>query len=119
MCVDATNVSPNARACRITDNAALDKKKKPAKAPATCADNKDKRDCTKLGSQEGDCAWCVGEYMPASCMSAMAAKYLPETVAKCKPPKGKVRRGFYKCLWWLWGGQYAYIHTMYVCECCC
>jgi hypothetical protein len=65
------------------------KKKKPAKAPASCADNKDKRDCTKLGSQEGDCAWCEGGYMPASCMSAMAAKYLPETVARCKLPKGK------------------------------
>jgi hypothetical protein len=43
----------------------------------------------ELGSEEGECAWCVGTYMPASCMSAMAAKYLPETVAKCKLPKGK------------------------------
>jgi hypothetical protein len=67
----------------------LAKKKKPAKAPASCADNKEKRDCLKLGSQEGDCAWCEGDYMPASCMSAMAAKYLPEMVAKCKLPKEK------------------------------
>jgi hypothetical protein len=76
------------------DSDTLDKKKKkPAKAPATCADNKDKRDCTKLGSEEGECAWCEGGYMPASCMSAMAAKYLPETVAKCTLPKEKkVRR---------------------------
>jgi hypothetical protein len=75
------------------DDAAANKKKKPAKAPASCADNKEKRDCVKLGSQEGDCAWCEGEYMPASCMSAMAAKYLPETVAKCKLPKErKVRK---------------------------
>jgi hypothetical protein len=84
-------------ACRITDDAALAKKKRPAKAPATCADNKDKHDCTKLGSQEGDCAWCVGQYMPASCMSAMAAKYLPETVAKCKLPKGKKVRHNTRC----------------------
>jgi hypothetical protein len=87
-------------ACRITDDAAL-AKKKPAKAPASCADNKDKRDCTKLGSQEGDCAWCEGAYMPASCMSAMAAKYLPEMVAKCKLPKGKKVRGALYGLQWL------------------
>jgi hypothetical protein len=63
------------------------KKKKPAKAPASCADNKDKHDCKKLGSEEGECAWCEAGYMPASCMSAMAAKYLPEMVAKCKLPE--------------------------------
>jgi hypothetical protein len=79
-----------AAASADNDVESLDKKKKkPAKVPATCADNKDKRDCTKLGSQEGDCAWCEGGYMPASCMSAMAAKYLPEMVAKCKLPKRK------------------------------
>eukprot|EP00882_Tetradesmus_deserticola_P000435 GHRQ01000479.1.p1 GENE.GHRQ01000479.1~~GHRQ01000479.1.p1 ORF type:complete len:214 (+),score=88.72 GHRQ01000479.1:70-642(+) len=65
----------------------LTKKKKPAKAPATCGDNKKKHDCLKLGSQEGDCAWCAGGFMPDSCLSATAAKYLPEMVAKCKLPK--------------------------------
>ncbi|WIA16331.1 hypothetical protein OEZ85_013030 [Tetradesmus obliquus] len=78
---------PAPRSIRIADDAGSLAKKKPAKAPASCADNKDKHDCVKLGSQEGDCAWCEGQYMPASCMSAMAAKYLPETVAKCKLPK--------------------------------
>ncbi|WIA36528.1 hypothetical protein OEZ86_007822 [Tetradesmus obliquus] len=78
---------PKERKEQAVAAAAANKKKKPAKAPASCADNKDKHDCVKLGSQEGDCAWCEGQYMPASCMSAMAAKYLPETVAKCKLPK--------------------------------
>ncbi|KAF6254872.1 hypothetical protein COO60DRAFT_275649 [Scenedesmus sp. NREL 46B-D3] len=75
------------RSIRIVDDKALAKQEKSAKAPASCADNKEKHDCLKQGSQEGDCAWCKGEYMPASCMSATAAKYLPATVAKCKLPK--------------------------------
>jgi hypothetical protein len=57
------------------------------KAPTSCSDNKNKHDCLHLGAQEGDCAWCAGDYMPASCLSAAAAKYIPEQVAKCKLPK--------------------------------
>jgi len=69
---------------------ALDKKHKPKpkpKAPTSCGDNKEKHDCLHLGAEEGDCAWCEGDFMPASCVSTMAAKWIPEQVAKCKMPK--------------------------------
>jgi len=29
-------------------------------------------DCLDLGAQEGDCAWCKGDFMPASCVSVSA-----------------------------------------------
>src|SRR5512135_1054455 len=61
----------------------LDKKHKPKpkpKAPTSCGDNKEKRDCLDLGAEEGDCAWCEGDFMPASCVSTMAAKWIPEQV---------------------------------------
>lgn len=57
------------------------------KPPTSCGDNKDKHDCLHLAAQEGDCAWCEGDYMPASCVGVKAAQYIPETVAKCKLPK--------------------------------
>jgi hypothetical protein len=59
------------------------------KAPTSCGDNKEKDDCLDLGAQEGDCAWCKGDYMPPSCVGVDAAKWIPETVAHCKMPKGK------------------------------
>jgi hypothetical protein len=67
---------------------ALDKKHKPKpKAPTSCGDNKEKHNCLHLGAEEGDCAWCEGDFMPASCVATMAAKWIPEQVAKCKMPK--------------------------------
>ena len=110
----------------VVDAAAANKKKKPAKAPASCADNKDKHDCVKLGSQEGDCAWCEGQYMPASCMSAMAAKYLPETVAKCKLPKehkkvGLGRQGLCGCnvvQWFCLVHMHMRATVVLICLCC-
>jgi hypothetical protein len=60
---------------------ALDKKHKPKpKAPTSCGDNKEKHDCLHLGAEEGDCAWCEGDFMPASCVATMAAKWIPEQV---------------------------------------
>lgn len=62
---------------------------KPEPPPASCGDNKDKHACLKVGASEGECAWCKGTYMPGSCISSMAAKYLPTMVAECKMPKKK------------------------------
>ena len=62
---------------------ALDKKHKPKpKAPTSCGDNKEKHDCLHLGAEEGDCAWCEGDFMPASCVATMAAKWIPEQVRR-------------------------------------
>jgi hypothetical protein len=55
----------------------------------SCGDNKEKADCLDLGAQEGDCAWCKGDFMPPSCVGIDAAKWIPETVAHCKMPKSK------------------------------
>lgn len=65
-----------------------DDKPKP-KPPTSCGDNKERHDCLHLGAEEGDCAWCEGGFMPASCLAVQAAKFLPEQVAKCKMPKKK------------------------------
>jgi len=59
------------------------------KAAVSCGDNKEKHDCLDLGAQEGDCAWCKGDFMPASCVSVKAAEWIPGTVASCKMPKKK------------------------------
>jgi hypothetical protein len=40
-----------------------------------------------MGAEEGDCAWCEGDFMPASCVGVKAAEWIPEQVAKCKMPK--------------------------------
>jgi hypothetical protein len=53
--------------------------KKPKQA-ATCADIKEKKECVKDGSEAGECAWCVGKFMPVMCMDADKAKYIPEQV---------------------------------------
>lgn len=73
--------------CELPEAPELQGKHKPKpKPPATCGDNKVKHDCLHLGADEGECAWCSGQYME-SCMPAAAAKFLPEMVAKCKLPK--------------------------------
>jgi hypothetical protein len=69
-----------------------DDKPKP-KAPVSCGDNKARRDCLELGAEEGECAWCEGDYMPASCVGIKAAQYIPEQVAKCKLPKKHKKAG--------------------------
>jgi hypothetical protein len=73
--------------CKLPKKHHSDAEHNKPKPPTSCGDNKDKHDCLHLGAQEGDCAWCAGDYMPASCMSAAAAKYIQEQVAKCKLPK--------------------------------
>ena len=55
-----------------------DDKPKP-KAPVSCGDNKEKHDCLD-GAEEGDCAWCEGDFMPASCVGVKAAEWIPEQV---------------------------------------
>lgn len=64
-----------------------DNKQKKPKTPTSCGDNKEKHDCIHLGAKEGECAWCAGQYMPGSCLSSFAAKFIPDMVAKCKLPK--------------------------------
>jgi len=64
-----------------------DPSKPKPKAPTSCGDNKEKHDCLDLGAEEGDCAWCKGDFMPASCVGVKAAEWIPEQVAKCKMPK--------------------------------
>jgi hypothetical protein len=49
------------------------------KAPVSCGDNKEKHDCLD-GAEEGDCAWCEGDFMPASCVGVKAAEWIPEQV---------------------------------------
>lgn len=72
--------------CRVQDGGGDDPKPKP---PTSCGDNKEKRDCLRLGAEEGDCAWCAGDFMPASCVGVKAAEWIPEQVATCKMPKKK------------------------------
>jgi hypothetical protein len=60
--------------------------KKKDKTPSKCMDNKEKHDCTHLGAEEGDCAWCAGSYMPGQCLPTMVAQWIPEIVASCKGP---------------------------------
>jgi hypothetical protein len=58
-----------------------DKPDKPKpKPPTSCGDNKERRDCLKMGAEEGDCAWCEGDFMPASCVGVKAAEWIPEQV---------------------------------------
>jgi hypothetical protein len=59
---------------------------KPKPQAVSCGDNDNKEDCLELGAQEGQCAWCKGDFMPASCVGLKAAEWIPETVAKCKLP---------------------------------
>jgi hypothetical protein len=59
---------------------------KPKPQAVSCGDNDNKADCLDLGAQEGQCAWCKGDFMPASCVGLKAAEWIPETVAKCKLP---------------------------------
>jgi uncharacterized membrane protein YgcG len=66
---------------------AADKPEPKPKPPTSCGDNKERRDCLKLGAEEGDCAWCEGDFMPASCGGVKAAEWIPEQVAKCRMPK--------------------------------
>jgi hypothetical protein len=69
------------------DDDTLQADKPKPKAPASCGDNKERRDCLKVGAEEGECAWCEGDFMPASCVGVKAAEWIPEQVAKCKMPK--------------------------------
>jgi hypothetical protein len=57
-----------------------DEPDKPKPRPAvSCGDNKEKHDCLD-GAEEGDCAWCEGDFMPASCVGVKAAEWIPEQV---------------------------------------
>jgi uncharacterized membrane protein YgcG len=69
------------------DRLEADKPEPKPKAPPSCGDQKERRDCLKVGAEEGDCAWCEGDFMPASCVGVKAAEWIPEQVAKCKMPK--------------------------------
>jgi hypothetical protein len=68
--------------CLVTLRCAVqaDKPKPKPKAPPSCGDNKERRDCLKVGAEEGDCAWCEGDFMPASCVGVKAAEWIPEQV---------------------------------------
>jgi hypothetical protein len=86
-CAFACWPSPGLQA--VAAEPSSDKDDPKPKPPTSCGDNKEKDDCLELGAQEGDCAWCKGDYMPPSCVGVDAAKWIPETVAHCKLPQGK------------------------------
>ena len=84
LCVSAAQHQrrPSSHTCSPLPVQSSDDPDKPKPKATSCGDNKEKRDCLDLGAEEGDCAWCKGDFMPASCVGVKAAEWIPEQVGQ-------------------------------------